>query len=66
MVEDRSTLVCSGGIRSRDDLLKLRGLGVRIALIGEHLMKQADPGAAVADLLRTPFLPDARQGRAAG
>jgi indole-3-glycerol phosphate synthase len=66
MVEDRSTLVSSGGIRSRDDLLKLRGLGVRIALIGEHLMKQADPGAAVADLLRTPFLPDARQGRAAG
>jgi indole-3-glycerol phosphate synthase len=66
MVEDRSILISSGGIQSREHLLKLRGLGVRTALIGEHLMKQADPGAAVADLLRTPFLPDARQGRAAG
>jgi indole-3-glycerol phosphate synthase len=67
MVEDRSTLVSVGGIRSRDDLLKLRALGVRIAVIGEHLLKQPDPGAALADLLRTPFLPDARQGgRAAG
>lgn len=55
LVEDRLSLVSESGIRSREDLLKLRSVGVRIALVGEHLMKQADPGAALAALSRSPF-----------
>jgi indole-3-glycerol phosphate synthase len=59
LVEDRSILVSAGGVQSRDDLLKLRSVGVRIAIVGEHLLRQADPGAALADLLRSHFLPGA-------
>lgn len=55
LVEDRTTLVSESGITSREDLLKLRSVGVRIALVGEHLMRQDDPGAALADLLRSRF-----------
>jgi indole-3-glycerol phosphate synthase len=51
MVEDPSVLVSESGIRSRDDLLRLRDSGVRIALVGEHLMKRASPGDALAELL---------------
>jgi indole-3-glycerol phosphate synthase len=55
LVEDRTTLVSESGITSRDDLLKLRSVGVRIALVGEHLMRQEDPGAALGAMLKTPF-----------
>lgn len=51
LVEDPSILVSESGIRSRDDLIRLRTSGVRIVLVGEHLMKQSDPGAALAELL---------------
>jgi indole-3-glycerol phosphate synthase len=50
-VPDRSWLVSESGIRTPADLASLRSVGVRIALVGEHLMKQADPGAALAELL---------------
>ena len=53
MVEDVRTLVAESGIRTADDLRRLRMAGVRIALVGEHLMKQEDPGAALAELLRS-------------
>ena len=52
--EHLSILVSESGIKTNDDLLKLRAQGIRIALVGEHLMRQDDPGAALADLLRTP------------
>ena len=55
LVEQRSILVSESGIKTRDDLLRLRSVGVRIALVGEHLMKQDDPGAALAALTRSPF-----------
>lgn len=55
LVDDRSILVSESGIRSRDDLLRLRSVGVRIALVGEHLMRQDDPGAALAALTRSAF-----------
>jgi indole-3-glycerol phosphate synthase len=58
MVEDRATLVCESGIRSREDLLKLRALGVRIAVIGEELMRQEDPGAALRVMLKPRLTPD--------
>jgi indole-3-glycerol phosphate synthase len=51
MVEDRSILVSESGIKTQDDVLRLRDAGVRIVLVGEHLMRQADPGAALRDLL---------------
>jgi indole-3-glycerol phosphate synthase len=57
LVEQRSILVSESGIKTRDDLLKLRSVGVRIALVGEHLMRQDDPGAALAQLVRSRFRP---------
>jgi indole-3-glycerol phosphate synthase len=51
LVEDRTTLVSESGIKTAEDLKKLRREGVRIALVGEHLMRQPDPGAALAELL---------------
>jgi indole-3-glycerol phosphate synthase len=55
MIHDRSILVSESGITTREDLLKLRSVGVRIALIGEHLMRQEDPGGALGTLLRSRF-----------
>jgi indole-3-glycerol phosphate synthase len=55
LVEDRSILVSESGVKSREDLLRLRSVGVRIALVGEHLMRQDDPGAALATLLKSRF-----------
>lgn len=51
LVEDRSTLVSESGIRTPRDLALLRSQGVRIALVGESLMRQPHPGAALAALL---------------
>jgi len=55
LVEDRTTLVSESGIKTHEDLLRLRSVGVRIALVGEHLMRQDDPGAALAALIRSTF-----------
>jgi len=43
--------VSESGLRTSDDLLKLRHLGYRAFLIGERFMTAADPGAALRDLL---------------
>ncbi|MEO0484051.1 MAG: indole-3-glycerol phosphate synthase TrpC [Planctomycetota bacterium] len=51
LVDDRSVLVSESGIRTREDLARLRSEEVNIVLIGEHLMRQDDPGEALADLL---------------
>ena len=51
MVEDRKILVSESGIRTPDDLARLRDVGVRIALVGESLLREDDPGAALARLL---------------
>ncbi len=51
MVEDTSTLVSESGIRTPADLAKLRRVGVRIALVGESLMREEDPGGALRQLL---------------
>lgn len=51
MIEDTSILVSESGIRTAEDLAKLRRVGVRIALVGESLMREADPGAALRALL---------------
>lgn len=54
LVEDRSVLVSESGIRTREDLARLRDQDVRIVLVGEHLMKQPSPGKALAELLGRP------------
>ncbi|MEO1128260.1 MAG: indole-3-glycerol phosphate synthase TrpC [Planctomycetota bacterium] len=51
LVEDPSTLVSESGIRTPDDVDKLRKEGVRIILVGESLMRTDDPGTALAELL---------------
>jgi len=44
-------LVSESGIRDRSDILKLESAGVKAVLIGETLMRSADPGAAMDSLL---------------
>jgi len=51
LVPDRSRFVSESGIRARADLDRLKQGGVSIALVGEHLMRQDDPGSALATLL---------------
>jgi indole-3-glycerol phosphate synthase len=51
LVDDPSVLVSESGIRTADDLRRLRAVGVKIALVGESLMREDDPGAALAKLL---------------
>lgn len=46
-------LISESGIRTRDDVLRLRQGGVRGILVGESLMREADIGAAVRKLLGT-------------
>jgi indole-3-glycerol phosphate synthase len=54
LVDDPSILVSESGIKTANDLANLRQQGVRIVLVGEHLMRADDPGAALAALLNRP------------
>ncbi len=51
MVDDTRIVVSESGIRTGEDLAKLRRSGVQIVLVGEHLMRQPDPGVALRELL---------------
>jgi indole-3-glycerol phosphate synthase len=51
MIEDTSILVSESGIKTPADIEKLRKVGVRIVLVGESLMREEGPGAALARLL---------------
>ena len=63
--------VSESGLRSSDDLLRLRALGYKAFLIGERFMATDDPGAELKKLLRscrgggpatvTPLKPAARK-----
>jgi indole-3-glycerol phosphate synthase len=46
------TALAESGIRSGDDVRRLTDAGYRGFLVGEHLMRAASPGAALAELLR--------------
>lgn len=50
-IPEDSVAVCESGIRGADQIAKLRAAGFDAFLIGEHLMAQPDPGAALAKLL---------------
>lgn len=45
------TLVSESGIRTAEDVERLRAAGIHAVLVGEHLLRQADPEAAVRDLM---------------
>ncbi|MBF8268270.1 MAG: trpC [Dehalococcoidia bacterium] len=45
-------VVSESGIRSHDDLVRLRRVGVHAVLVGEALVTAADPGAKVRELLQ--------------
>ena len=49
-VPDRDILVSESGIRTPADIARLAEAGVHRVLVGEHLMRQPDPGAALAEL----------------
>jgi len=51
MVDDVSIVVSESGIRTRADVQRLAAAGVHRILVGEHLMRQADPGAALRALM---------------
>lgn len=51
MVEDVSLVVSESGIRTHDDVRRLRAAGVHRILVGEHLMRQPDPGAALRQII---------------
>ena len=51
LVDDPSVLVSESGIKTPVDLARLREHEVKIALVGESLMREADPGDALKALL---------------
>lgn len=51
LVDDPHVLVSESGIRTAADLVRLRAHGINIALVGEHLLRQPDPGQALRELL---------------
>jgi len=46
---------CESGLRTHEDLTRLRAAGFDAFLIGEHLMAQPDPAAALRALLVRNF-----------
>jgi len=51
MVDNLDIVVSESGIRTADDVRKLRVAGVHRILVGEHLMRQPDIGAALRQLM---------------
>ena len=50
-IPDDCVAVCESGLRTHDDLKKLRAAGFDAFLIGEHLMLAPDPASALFELL---------------
>ncbi len=50
-IPDECIAVCESGLRAHGDLARLRAAGFDAFLIGEHLMAQSDPAAALRELL---------------
>lgn len=46
------TLVSESGIRSPEDVVRLKEAGAHALLVGESLLREADPGAAVVGLMQ--------------
>jgi len=54
MVNHLDVLVSESGIHTAADVTRLRRAGVHRILVGEHLMRQVDPGAALRELIDAP------------
>lgn len=52
-IPEECIAVSESGLRSHDDLTRLRAAGFDAFLIGEHLMTSRDPGTALKSLLET-------------
>lgn len=52
LIPEECIAVSESGLHTNGDLFRLRQAGFDAFLIGEHLMKREDPGAALAELLR--------------
>jgi indole-3-glycerol phosphate synthase len=52
-IPNQCIAVSESGLRTHDDLVRLRAAGFDAFLIGEHLMLAPDPAAALANLLGT-------------
>lgn len=52
MVENLDIVVSESGIRTPADVHRLRAAGVHRILVGEHLMRQPDIGAALRELMQ--------------
>lgn len=50
-VPDKATLVSESGIRTNEDIQHLAKHGIHRVLVGEHLMKQPDPGQALREMM---------------
>ena len=50
-VPDKDILVSESGIRTHEDIQRLQDAGVHRVLVGEHLMRQPDVGAALRTLM---------------
>ena len=50
-IPDDCLAVCESGLRTHEDLQKLRAAGFDAFLVGEHLMLAPDPAAALFQLL---------------
>jgi len=54
LIPENCIAISESGLRSHDDLQRLRKAGFDAFLVGEQLMLAANPGAALADLLDVP------------
>lgn len=52
LLPDDCLAVCESGLRSADEIARLRAAGFDAFLIGEHLMESPEPAAALRALLR--------------
>jgi indole-3-glycerol phosphate synthase len=52
-IPDKCIAVCESGLRTHEDLARLRIAGFDAFLVGEHLMAQQDPAEALSKLLVT-------------
>lgn len=50
-IPEECTAVSESGLRSAEDLARLRSAGFDAFLIGEHLMRESDPGAGLRRML---------------
>ena len=57
-IPKHAVTVAESGIRTADDITRLRDLGYDAFLIGEALMRQPDPAAALALLLDRDYSPE--------